>query len=495
MESCLAVVHIASEIFGPEPMERSEERARQSYAQLEFDIARETGKQVYVFVCTEGFSYDRHEPEDSERRALQQSNRERLQGGDHLFEAIASREELDKRIHALELQIEHLGRELFRSRKWLKRGLVATIVLVGLLGGCLWWLSHRVTDSKDRVTAFEAELERQRHYIQAVAEVYSVQQAQLAHLRLSPTQLYDHALQSVAQRENISPIDLRTIIDLFIVSVTSDPAAKMMDRALAAFAQQNFGLAAEAAGRSADEARTRRLAAEKLVSHGQAEAKAARIAERKARSLQGDALFANGQYGDAVLASSAALELTSRAEEPTVWASLQSSLGSTLNEFASISLGPKIAEHRNAAIDAHRAALEIRTRAAMPEDWAETHTNLAMALTTQAREVEGAQRARLLKEAIFGYQSALRVYSREETPTSWAWAKMNLAGARNLQAKAAEGSEKLQVVREAVDLSREALAVVSRDALPEWWAAAQTSLGVSLWYQSGVAERAIWQLS
>jgi hypothetical protein len=55
MESCLAVVHIASEIFGPEPMERSEERARQSYAQLEFDIARETGKQVYVFVCTEGF--------------------------------------------------------------------------------------------------------------------------------------------------------------------------------------------------------------------------------------------------------------------------------------------------------------------------------------------------------------------------------------------------------------------------------------------------------
>ena len=68
---CDAVIHLAGEVYGAEPHERSE--PRRSYTQLEYEIARELKKPVYVFVYGEEFLYDPHEPEDDERRTLQRN--------------------------------------------------------------------------------------------------------------------------------------------------------------------------------------------------------------------------------------------------------------------------------------------------------------------------------------------------------------------------------------------------------------------------------------
>src|SRR5215470_14652219 len=50
INSCNAVVHIAGHGYGAEPPERPADAPRRSYTQLEYDIAVELGKPVYVFL-------------------------------------------------------------------------------------------------------------------------------------------------------------------------------------------------------------------------------------------------------------------------------------------------------------------------------------------------------------------------------------------------------------------------------------------------------------
>ncbi len=76
IDSCDAVVHIAGYCYGAEPGERPPEAPRRSYTQLEYDIAVELKKPVYVFLTGDGFPADPHEPEPAELRELQQAHRE-----------------------------------------------------------------------------------------------------------------------------------------------------------------------------------------------------------------------------------------------------------------------------------------------------------------------------------------------------------------------------------------------------------------------------------
>jgi hypothetical protein len=48
-----AVIHIAGFRFGAEPNQRPADAPRRSYTQMEFDIARELQKPVYVFLSAE----------------------------------------------------------------------------------------------------------------------------------------------------------------------------------------------------------------------------------------------------------------------------------------------------------------------------------------------------------------------------------------------------------------------------------------------------------
>ena len=58
-----AVIHIVGFRFGEEPKDRPVDRARRSYTQMEYDIARELNKPVYVFLS---ISAEVRDPGDGE---------------------------------------------------------------------------------------------------------------------------------------------------------------------------------------------------------------------------------------------------------------------------------------------------------------------------------------------------------------------------------------------------------------------------------------------
>ena len=465
--ACHAVVHIAGEVYGAEPAERDAGEQRRSYTQLEVEIARELGKPVYVFICGDGFPYDTHESEDDERRGLQQEHRQRLQAGEDLFHPVATRDELEKRVLTLQTRIDQLARELRRARAWLGRGLVVGLLLLVILGGGLYWLNHRTTQTEVRVAEVETELDRQRRYITAVANAYGEQQRQLSELKLTDEQLFDRAVSAVAKQEGLDAVELRAGIDLFVAAVRTDPASDYLDRALADFAERRFTSASENAGLAADEARSRRLAAEALAERATVEADTARDREREAITLQGRSLAAAKRFGEAVEALTQALVITDRSTLPIEWASLQFEVGDSASNWALVSERDAISERRAQAVTAYESALEIYTRESLPQGWASTQNNLANALRDQAIASDGDERRRLLAEAVGAYRAALEVYTRESLPQDWAGTQNNLALALSAQAIASEGDERRRLLAEAVRAFESALEVFTRKAMPQ----------------------------
>ena len=349
---CHAVVHVAGEYFGAEPSERGPEDPRRSYTQMEYDLARELKKPVYVFICGEGFPYDPHEPEDPEKQELQRQHRVRLQAGDHLYYPVTSRDDLALRVQALQTRVELLGRELGKSHSRLAWGLGIGLGLLVLLGGGIWMLHQQQSATNNQVAQIKTELDQQRDYIKSVADSYTQLQAQQQG-KMTDEERYNLALAEVAKKEKISPDELRKEINLFVTGVQANPKADFLDRALADFAQLHFKEAAVSAGQAADEARNQRLAAEQLASQAQQQAVQARDREREARILQGRSLDAAHQYGDAVTAFQQALEITARADQPQKWAEISLLMGNSLLQWAKNSEGEQIHQRRDEIGRAH----------------------------------------------------------------------------------------------------------------------------------------------
>jgi hypothetical protein len=84
-----AVIHIAGFRFGAEPNQRPADATRRSYTQMEFDIARELQKPVYVFLSAEPSVRQPpkpdEQPEDAEATALQRAHRDAVQATNQLY--------------------------------------------------------------------------------------------------------------------------------------------------------------------------------------------------------------------------------------------------------------------------------------------------------------------------------------------------------------------------------------------------------------------------
>jgi hypothetical protein len=52
---CDAVIHLAGFYYGAEPPERPPGERRRSYTQIEYDVARELKKPLYLFLATENY--------------------------------------------------------------------------------------------------------------------------------------------------------------------------------------------------------------------------------------------------------------------------------------------------------------------------------------------------------------------------------------------------------------------------------------------------------
>src|ERR1700683_4418474 len=99
--NCDAVVHIAGICYGSEPRDRPADKARRSYTQMEYDTAREFGRPLYVFVCTDGYPYDTHTPEPDDLAALQQAHREACLGRLEIREKVSNPSDLRARVSQL----------------------------------------------------------------------------------------------------------------------------------------------------------------------------------------------------------------------------------------------------------------------------------------------------------------------------------------------------------------------------------------------------------
>lgn len=370
--ACDAVIHIAGHVYGAEPVQQQPGEPRRSYTQLEYDIAQELARPVYVFICGDGFPYDEHEPEDDERQALQRAHRERLAAGDHLFTPVASRDELTLRIHQLQIRVERLATAL------------------------------------QRIEVIETELGEQRRYIMRIADVYSRQQAELAELKLSDEERFNRALAKVAQESGVPEAELRAAIALFVAAVKADPEAEFMDRALVEFADRRFNDAAQFAAQAAAAARGQRLAAEALAEAAQRRADAARDQEREALTLQGRSLNAAWDFEAAINVFNEVLAITPRQTLPMQWADTKANLGIALLGQANETEGPEKYRLLADAVAGCRAALEVRTRDATPQLWAITQASLGAALLCQAIASEDPEAARLMVEACMAYGTAIK---------------------------------------------------------------------------------------
>jgi tetratricopeptide (TPR) repeat protein len=167
--SCDAVVHIAGHCFGAEPPQRPDGTPRRSDTQMEYDLAVELGKPVYVFLTADRFPTDPHEPEDEAQTRLQSEHRQRLTATGHDYNPTATREELDQKIRTLQLKIKHIEEELTHvdqhvtttGRRLDQRfaiGVVVFVVLIAAIGISIADIAKEERDKTLQSLMLNAEL-------------------------------------------------------------------------------------------------------------------------------------------------------------------------------------------------------------------------------------------------------------------------------------------------------------------------------------------------
>jgi tetratricopeptide (TPR) repeat protein len=109
------MIKAAGQCFGTAPPQQPEGTTCRSYTQLEYDLARQLGKPVYVFITDDAFPTEPHTAEEEEHSRLQAAHRQALMqtGRDHC--RAISPEEIDQKVRSLPLKEEILTAESTRT--------------------------------------------------------------------------------------------------------------------------------------------------------------------------------------------------------------------------------------------------------------------------------------------------------------------------------------------------------------------------------------------
>jgi hypothetical protein len=98
---CDAVIHLTGLYYGAEPPQRPPGQRRRSYTQIEYDVARELKKPLYLFLATENYEPDRLSTQSEEENELQFAHRCAIEQCGDIYYWFANREELGSRIREL----------------------------------------------------------------------------------------------------------------------------------------------------------------------------------------------------------------------------------------------------------------------------------------------------------------------------------------------------------------------------------------------------------
>ena len=351
ISGCDAVLHLAGECYGHEPRQREVGGSRRSYTQLEYDIARQLQKPLYVFVCADGFPYDAHAPESDELRRLQQLHRNALVAGDELYLPVKDPQDLALDVRELQPRLEQLTRELKKTRSWLGIGVGVAVAILMILGAGLWIQHQRGIQTDEKLTQVSSELQLYRQAVKAVADHYG-RDFEASGRRFTPQEKFDRALTAVAEQQKIKVEELKTWIQVFVAQVRANPGADLYDRALADFAEHRFVEAAANATKSAEQYKAQREAAEKEAASAAARAGLAVENERHSWTLAGDSELAAGHYPAAFAPYRKAFALTDENKTPLQWCDAAQNLEVSLQRqrllTEALPLAQKVVERRTA---------------------------------------------------------------------------------------------------------------------------------------------------
>lgn len=109
--ACDAVICLVGAVYGHEPKQH-DDGARRSYTQLEYDVAVELQKPLFVFLATDDCGLDQRAEEPDELRQLQFEHRRRIFQGEQVWSPFASREDLAAKVALLRFDADSLKQEL-----------------------------------------------------------------------------------------------------------------------------------------------------------------------------------------------------------------------------------------------------------------------------------------------------------------------------------------------------------------------------------------------
>lgn len=156
-----AVIHIVGFRFGAEPNERPVEKPRRSYTQMEFDIAREMQKPVYVFLSADATVRDsaksEEKAENGEVAALQLAHRQGVQDGNQLYYFFKDSADLRQQVAAIPM-VAHASEfkaDIGRIDKYAPAELIGRETETKLLDDA-WLKVRRVESPRHHVLTFVA---------------------------------------------------------------------------------------------------------------------------------------------------------------------------------------------------------------------------------------------------------------------------------------------------------------------------------------------------
>jgi hypothetical protein len=220
---------------------------------LEYDLARELEKPVYVFVIDEGFPADDYPVEDAQQIRLQTAHRQALTDGRQDYLRAATREEINDKVRSLQLQIEkaqeelqqvdeqvaatsrHLGRRL----AWVLAGVLAVIATLGYLV----WSGERRQAEAQTVESVQTQ----------IAERFLDQL--LASKEISAEEARRRALAELPAVVGLSAAAIQQLIDKKIAPRVQDAALSPLERAKAALAAGDYDAVFAEAGKQRVESR------------------------------------------------------------------------------------------------------------------------------------------------------------------------------------------------------------------------------------------------
>jgi hypothetical protein len=160
LSDCDAVIHLVGFRFGAEPKLRPAFAPRRSYTQMEFHIARELQKPIYIFLSNDPSLRDPPKPDEAPEHedlvALQLAHRQAVQGTDHLYDVFKDKAELCLRAAEIPpVQASGRGVDVSRIIRYAPSELVGREDELQLLDQA-WLKVRRAENPRPRILTFVA---------------------------------------------------------------------------------------------------------------------------------------------------------------------------------------------------------------------------------------------------------------------------------------------------------------------------------------------------